>query len=57
MHAFDEKDRLRLFNTPQEIIDAYMPVRHKVYQDRKNHQVKELTYTAMVLSNKARFIQ
>ena len=57
MHAFDEKEQLCLFETPQAIIDAYIPVRYKLYEDRKAHQVDELAQTVLILSNKARFIQ
>ena len=57
MHAFDQDEKLRHFKSHREIIDAYIPVRCKVYEERKAFRIGELTQTVLVLSNKARFIQ
>ena len=56
MHVFDEKEKLRKFDTPEQVIDHYMGVRMHTYVVRRNHQIKVLEREAMVLSNKARFI-
>ena len=56
MHMFDETEKLKKFNSPEEVIDSYIEVRHKVYVDRKKAQLKELELCASKLSNKARFI-
>jgi len=56
MHVFDEKEKLRKFNTPEQLIDHYISVRMQTYVLRRNHQIKLLEHEAMVLSNKARFI-
>ena len=56
MHVFDEKEKLRKFDTPEQLIDHYVGVRMHTYVVRRNHQINVLEREAMVLSNKARFI-
>lgn len=56
MHMFDEKQQLKLYDSPKEIIDCYIGVRLRTYIDRKKYQVEALTQELCVLSNKARFI-
>ena len=56
MHVFDETEKLRKFDSPEELVDHYMGVRMQTYVVRKQHQVRVLEREAMVLSNKARFI-
>tara|TARA_Y100001935_G_scaffold173244_1_gene143077 strand:- start:6701 stop:10192 length:3492 start_codon:yes stop_codon:yes gene_type:complete len=56
MHVFDEEEKLRKFETPDDLIEHYIGVRMKTYVKRKQHQVKVLEREAMILSNKARFI-
>ena len=57
MHMFTADQRLKKFNTIQEIIDEYYPVRYKLYQDRKAYQLKQLERLIKVLKNKVRFIK
>lgn len=57
MHAFDQDEKLRHFESHRHIIDAYIPVRYGLYEDRKAYLTGELSQTVLVLSNKARFIQ
>jgi len=56
MHAFDEKEQLKKFDTPYDILDHYMNVRREVYVKRKDYLLKELNHDLSKLSNKARFI-
>lgn len=56
MHMFDEKEKLRKFDYPCEIIDYYMSIRRNVYVDRKNYLLKDLERVTSKLSNKAKFI-
>ena len=56
MHVFDETEKLRKFDTPEQVVDHYMGVRMQTYVVRKQHQVGILEREAMILSNKARFI-
>jgi len=57
MHLFDEKRRLRKYETVDEIIEAYMPVRLDLYQKRKDALLKDGEHRLKVLRNKAKFIQ
>ena len=57
MHMFTSDQRLRKFNTIQEIIDEYYPVRYKLYETRKEYQLKQLERLIKVLENKVRFIK
>ena len=57
MHAFDADYVLRKFETPEEVIEAYFPVRMALYEDRKSVLESEMSYNAALYRNKARFIQ
>lgn len=56
MVLFNEKDQLKKFNTPQEIIDKFCTVRLGYYDLRKKHQIKALEQRLRILGNKERFI-
>lgn len=56
MHMFDEKEKLKKFTSPKEIIDHYLGIRHNVYVERKKALLAELEKDALKLSNRARFI-
>tara|TARA_B110000483_G_scaffold68665_2_gene85775 strand:- start:7828 stop:11250 length:3423 start_codon:yes stop_codon:yes gene_type:complete len=56
MHMFDENEKLKKYNNVTEIIDNYVKVRMKVYNDRKNHQIRILNQHVKLLTNKGRFI-
>ncbi len=56
MNLFDEKGKLRSFETPQEIINYFIEIRKGDYIKRKNYIVKMLEKELMILSNKARYI-
>ena len=57
MHMFDEKQQLKKFNSPEEIINYYIPIRLRHYKMRKKYQIAVLEKEARILSNKARFIE
>lgn len=57
MHAFDSQDKLKKYETPEEIIDDFYTVRLEFYDKRKIYQIEQLTNELVVLSNKARYIQ
>ena len=57
MYLFDHEQKLSKFNSVYEIIDAYFPVRLKLYQDRKDYMIKQLEREVMKLHNEARFIE
>jgi len=57
MHLFDEHDKLRKYETVEEIIENYYKVRIGLYGERKNYLVSELEKEMVSLSNKARYIK
>ena len=56
MVLFNEKNQLKKFDTPQEIIDNFCTVRLEYYNLRKKHQIKALEQRLRILGNKQRFI-
>lgn len=56
MHVFDEKERLKKFNTPYEMINYYIDVRRDIYTKRKFNLINELEKETIKLSNKVKFI-
>lgn len=57
MHLFDADDKLKKYDTVEEIIDDYFITRLKLYGDRKAYLIDALERELVVLSNKARYIQ
>ena len=56
MHLFDDKEHLRKFTSPTEIIEAYYPIRLAYYKKRKEYQLTALQNELVIMSNKAQFI-
>ena len=56
MNMFDANEKLKKYNTPEEIVEDYYPVRIEYYQKRKAHLVDALRKELLVLSNRARYI-
>ena len=57
MHLFDAEDKLKKYETVEQIIDDYFETRLKMYQTRKEYMIKALEEELMLLSNKAKYIQ
>jgi len=57
MHLFDHKQQLKKYNTIEDIITEFYPIRLKAYQTRKEFIIKKLEKEMMILYNKARFIE
>jgi DNA topoisomerase-2 len=57
MHLFDDKDKLKKYETIPEIIDDYYLARFDLYRVRKAHLIVALEKELMVLSNKSKYIQ
>ena len=57
MYLFDKDQRLKKYNSIEEIINEYFMERFKGYTLRKQHMINELNRIVMLLSNKARFIE
>jgi DNA topoisomerase-2 len=56
MNMFDANEKLKKYNTPEEIVDDYYPVRIEYYQKRKAYILDALRKELLVLSNRARYI-
>lgn len=56
MNMFDANEKLKKYNTPEEIVDDYYPVRIEYYQKRKAYLLDALKKELLVLSNRARYI-
>jgi DNA topoisomerase-2 len=57
MHLFDAEDKLKKYDTVEEIIDDYFVTRLKLYADRKAYLIDTLEKELIILSNKSRYIQ
>ena len=57
MHLFDAEDKLKKYDTVEEIIDDYFVTRLKLYSVRKAYLIDLLERELIVLENKARYIQ
>lgn len=57
MHAFTTDKKIARYNTPQEIADAFFPIRLGLYSDRKSVLKSNMEYSATLMRNKARFIE
>jgi DNA topoisomerase-2 len=57
MHLFDAEDKLKKYDTVEEIIDDYFVTRLKLYSIRKAYLIDLLERELIVLENKARYIQ
>ena len=57
MHAFDDKYIIQKYTSPEEIVEAYFPIRMELYHDRKGALESTKEYDAAVIRNKARFIE
>jgi DNA topoisomerase-2 len=56
MNMFDANEKLKKYNTPEEIVDDYYPIRIEYYQKRKTYLLDALRKELLVLSNRARYI-
>jgi DNA topoisomerase II len=57
MHAFGADKTILKFDSASSVADHYFPVRLALYHDRKSVLESEMNHAAVVLRNKARFIE
>ena len=57
MNAFDSNARIQKYETPEDIVNDYFPVRLGLYHDRKEALECSKEYSAELTRNKARFIE
>ena len=56
MTLFDETGRLRTYESAEQIIEDFFPIRAQLYVKRKRHQLDVLSKQLRRLDNKTRFI-
>jgi DNA topoisomerase-2 len=57
MNLFTSEDKLKKYDSVEEIIDDYFDIRLEYYEDRKDFMIESLEKELMMLSNKAKYIQ
>jgi DNA topoisomerase II len=57
MNLFNSEDKLKKYETVEEIIDDYYQIRLEYYEDRKEYMIDALEREIMILSNKAKYIK
>ena len=57
MNLFNSEDKLKKYETVEEIIDDYYQIRLEYYEDRKEYMIDALEKQIMILSNKAKYIK
>ncbi|EPQ61209.1 type II DNA topoisomerase [Gloeophyllum trabeum ATCC 11539] len=57
MICFDFEGKIKKYNSPEEIIEEFYPVRLTHYQKRKDYMANELQNQLDKLNNQARFVQ
>jgi DNA topoisomerase-2 len=57
MHLFNSEDKLKKYDTVEEIIDDYYETRLELYQTRKDYLITSLENELILLSNKAKYIK
>ena len=56
MHLYSPLGKIKKYNTIEEIMRDYYDIRIKLYEDRKEYQLKLLKHQLSIISNKLRFI-
>ena len=57
MNLFNLEDKLKKYESVEEIIDDYYQIRLEYYEDRKEYMIDALEREIMILSNKAKYIK
>ena len=57
MNLFNSEDKLKKYESVEEIIDDYYDIRVEYYEDRKEYMIDALEKEIMILSNKAKYIK
>lgn len=57
MICFDFEGKIKKYNSPEEILEDYYPIRLAYYQKRKDFLANQLQLEYEKLSNQARFVQ
>jgi DNA topoisomerase-2 len=57
MNLFNSEDKLKKYESVNEIVDDYFDIRLEYYEDRKDNMIEALERDLLILSNKAKYIQ
>ena len=57
MNLFNAEDKLKKYDSVEEIIEDYYGIRLSYYNDRKMNMIENLEKDLLILSNKVRYIQ
>ena len=57
MHLFDAVGTIKKFNTPEDVIKEYYPVRLGLYEARKQYELSKLNVKQKMLDNRAKFVK
>jgi DNA topoisomerase-2 len=57
MHLFNSENKLTKYDSPKDIIKAYIPTRMLAYSDRKIYKLEKLRKELINASNKVRYIE
>ena len=57
MNLFTSEDKLKKYESVEEIVDDYFDIRLEYYEDRKDNMIEALERDLLILSNKAKYIQ
>ncbi|GAU18535.1 hypothetical protein TSUD_325240 [Trifolium subterraneum] len=56
MHLFDAEGKIKKFDTPEQILEEFYPLRMEYYERRKKYILANLERLLLILDNKVRFI-
>jgi len=57
MWLFDVDGKIQKYDSPEDIVQAFFPVRYQIYERRKAYLVDKMERELAVLSNKLRFVE
>jgi DNA topoisomerase-2 len=57
MNLFNSEDKLKKYESVEDIIDDYYKIRLQYYEDRKEYMINALDKELLILSNKAKYIK
>ena len=57
MNLFNSEDKLKKYESVEEIIDDYYEIRFEYYEDRKEYIINALEKEIIILSNKVKYIK
>ena len=57
MYAFNNKEKLKKYTSPEEIIIEYFEVRKEGFKKRKENLINQLGNLVNILNNKARYLK